>query len=109
MPEHFINTCPSCGDINTCRCISKNKIKTKNLCVKCKGNKTSNKEPLLREPEHQTLQSMEFDKNNITNENELSTYPKNKERSELERIDAEYTAMLKEDGLDKKFAIRKPK
>ena len=41
----------------------------------------NNKEPLLREPEHQTLESMEFDKTDITDEDELSTYPKDKGRA----------------------------
>lgn len=36
---------------------------------------------LLKEPEHQTLQSSEWEKTDITTEKELSTYPKSKERA----------------------------
>jgi len=36
--HHFINICPRCHDIEQCRCRcpSKNKVKTNNLCFNCK-------------------------------------------------------------------------
>lgn len=72
-------------------------------------NSKNNTEPLLREPEHQTLESMEFDKTDITNEHELSTYPKDKERAELERIEAKVDDKLKKAGLFKQFERRNKK
>lgn len=65
-------------------------------------------EPLLREPEHQSLQQMEYQKTDITNEHDLSTYPKDEERATIEKIEMECDEFLKEAGNFKKFEIRTP-
>lgn len=39
--NHFINTCPKCNGVSTCRCSSNNKIKTNDICFTCAKNAIS--------------------------------------------------------------------
>lgn len=41
MFEHFLNTCPVCGDITKCRCSSCNRAHTFNVCARCREEETT--------------------------------------------------------------------
>ena len=41
MSIHYNNTCPECGGKSTCRCPSKNKVETSDLCWSCQRQKSA--------------------------------------------------------------------
>lgn len=39
MSEHFLNTCPVCGNITKCRCSHCRRVRTHKLCTLCASKK----------------------------------------------------------------------